>query len=322
MKSKTSVIGALLLLFAAMAWGGMFPVAKTALITVDAFYFTSIRYGIAALVFLLILLRMEGPAALRLEGRGTRLFLYGGSGFAGFSLFALVGLTHARPEHAAVIVALMPLVTALIHWLWKGKRPAAHTLLAMAAAFLGVLLVISRGDLGHLLAGNAGFGEALVFLGVVSWAVYTLGAADFPDWSPLRYTALSCALGVVSILLITLLATQAGLAQWPGLAAVVHIRWALAYIIVFASVYAVIGWNAGIQRIGAVNGVLFINLVPITAFAIGIWQGKHFSRDELVGAGVAIAALVANNWYGRRTARRPLPPAQATGVLCDKGAEP
>ena len=60
-------------------------------------------------------------------------------------------------------------------------------------------------------------------------------------------------------------------------------------------VLAVLAWNAGIGVLGSANGVLFINLVPITAFAIGVAQGHRFGAAELSGVLLVIGALVVNN---------------------------
>ena len=55
---------------------------------------------------------------LRLLGRrGLRLFGLGTLGFAGFNLLAFTGLDHAEPQSAALVVALAPLITAVVLWL-------------------------------------------------------------------------------------------------------------------------------------------------------------------------------------------------------------
>jgi hypothetical protein len=41
------------------------------------------------------------------------------------------------------------------------------------------------------------------------------------------------------------------------------------------------------------NGILFINLVPVTTFLISILAGYNMSKLEVVGAAVTIAALVS-----------------------------
>ena len=175
--------------------GGQFVVGKSALSRVDAYPLTTLRYALAAMLMLLLLAAVEGRKA-SLDGRGWRLFGLGSLGFAGFNLLAFTGLEHARPQSAALIVALGPLVTAVILWTRSGVRPSRVTAVAMGVALVGVALVISGGDPASIADGSIGWGDGLVFLGVVSFVFYTLGAARHPELSPLRYTALTaCSAG-------------------------------------------------------------------------------------------------------------------------------
>jgi hypothetical protein len=50
--------------------------------------------------------------------------------------------------------------------------------------------------------------------------------------------------------------------------------------------------------------VLFINLVPITAFAIGVAHGQRFGVSEIAGAILVIGALVASSLAGRAPVAR------------------
>lgn len=294
--------GALLLLIATIVWGVMFPVGKAALGSVDAYYLTAIRYGVASVIFLAILVSVEGIGALSLDGKGLKVFLYGSAGFAGFSLLVFGGLTHARAEHGAIIMALQPLITALLNWAINRVRPSNTTLACIAAAFVGVFLVVTKGGTVGLAEDGNVFGNALMLLGAMCWVVYTMGGKSVPTWSPLRYTALSAALGTVTILVATLAATQWGYAQMPSLATVWSLRFEFFFLIVISAVMSVLFWNAGIKQVGALNGILFINLVPITAFAVGLMQGHVFSAAEITGALITIAALIVNNLSARRLA--------------------
>ena len=78
----------------------------------------------------------------------------------------------------------------------------------------------------------------------------------------------------------------------------------IAYLSLVAGLLAVFAWNAGIAALGTANGVLFINLVPITAFAIGIAQGRRFGASEIAGALLVIGALIASNIAGRTAVAR------------------
>ena len=292
-----------LLLIATMSWGGMFPVAKYALTVMDPYYMTSIRYIPAAIAFILILYLFEGKSSLRLEGRALSLLFFGTLGFAGFNLLAFNGLVNSRPEHGAVIMALMPMITVIMTWLLKGQRPHHFTMLAVASAFFGVFLVISGGRPADAFVGGTAEWDLLFLSGAICWVSYTMGAQRFPDWSPLRYTAITCALGALSISVITLTLTLNGNISPPSLNTLSSEQWVIAYLIIMGALVAVLSWNAGVKMLGAVNGVLFINFVPITAFAIGVTQGQSYSIPEVLGAGLVIGALLANNTYLRRLQR-------------------
>src|SRR5438034_3182835 len=257
----------------AVIWGGQFVVGKSALSRVDAYPLTTIRYALAAAILLILLVAVEGRHALALEGRGWRLFALGSLGFAGFNLLAYTGLNHTTPQSAALMVALTPLVTAIVLWFRDGVRPPRVTAIAMAAALVGATLVISRGDPGSIVDGSVGAGDALVLLGVTSFVLYTLAAARYRDLSPLRYTAFTASLGWLTSAGATIVGTAAGLLPTPSGADVVAVTPEILYLAIPGAVIAVLTWNASIPRIGPQNAALIGNLIPVTTFAIQIIRG-------------------------------------------------
>ena len=304
MDRTTLARGAGLLLMAAMSWGGLFPVATIILPVVDPFHMTSLRYSLTAVAFVILLVAVEGWRALRFDGRGMRAATLGTIGFAGLGLLVFIGLQHSRPEHGAIIMATQPLIAAVAAWLLRGVRPARATLALLGVALAGVLLVVTKGRPAGLFDGGTGAGDALMFASATSWVIYTLGAADFPSWSPLRYTTITCLLSLPAILGATVLATLTGYISTPSAADIASVGWQLAYVIGISSVLGVLAWNAGNRMIGATNGVLFINFVPITVFAIRIAQGHRFQPIEFVGAALVIGALIANNLIVRQAGPR------------------
>jgi drug/metabolite transporter (DMT)-like permease len=298
---RATAFGVIFATTTAVTWGGQFVVGKSALGSVSAFPLTTIRYAGAAGLWLVVLAAVEGRRALRLDGRGPRLFWLGALGFAGFNLFAYTGLAHARPQSASLIVALSPLLTALVLWRRTGKRPANATLGFLAVALAGVALVISGGHPTTIVSGSIGWGDGLVLAGVFSFVLYGLGAAQFPDFSPLRYTTLTAALGWVVIAAATAVALGAGLVSMPSGSELVSVTPEIAYLAIPGAFVAVLTWNAAIGLIGPQNAVLFGNLIPVTTFAIEIVRGYRPDGVELAGAGITIAALVANNLVSRRS---------------------
>jgi len=300
-RSRNATLGVLFATTTALVWGGQFVVGKSALQTIDAFPLSTVRYALAAALWLLVLVALEGRGSLRLDGRGWRLFWLGTLGFAGFNLFAYTGLAHARPETASLIVALGPLLTALVLWHRTKVRPASATFALLGVALLGVALVVSAGHPSSILHGALGWGEVLVLAGVLSFILYSLGAAEFASYSPLRYTALTASLGWLTIAGATLVAIATGLVAAPTAAQLTSVWPQIAYLAIPGAFVAVLTWNAAIKAIGPQNAVLFSNLIPVTTFAIEIARGYRPNAAELLGAALTIGALVASNLLARRT---------------------
>lgn len=87
-----------------------------------------------------------------------------------------------------MIQSLMPLIALSLQWITKNRRPQNYTFLCMFVALLGVMLVISKGNI-ELLFGYASHlsTNILMLCGVTCWVIYTNGGARFQSWSPLRY---------------------------------------------------------------------------------------------------------------------------------------
>lgn len=290
-------------LIAVVSWGAMFPIAATALPHVDPFNITMLRYGIASVLFLAILVVIEGRRSLSLEGHGLQLFILGSLGFAGFNLLAYLALLWSPPQDVAVIVPTMPLITALVRWVRGGDRPTPVMFTASVAALIGAALVVTKGDFTTL---EGGPGSLLTLLAVVCWVIYTMDASRFPEFSPLRYTALTAPLGTITIVAATIVADVVGLQQVPSLGDIGAAWWEITFLVLFGAVAAVLAWNTGARLLGAANTSLFIVLVPVVAFAIRIAGGYHAVPAELWGAGIVIAALVFANLAARRPARTPV----------------
>lgn len=292
---RTGLVGGALLLTATAAWGGMFPVAKQALTLIDPIYMTLIRYASVTAILIIVLIAREGIGSLHPQGHARHLYINGSIGFAGFNILALYGLSHSRPEKAAIFLALVPLLTACIKWLRHGARPPWSTWGCILVALLGVFLVVSAGDLSLLLSGENGRGDIAILAGVVCWSIYTLSREALPTWSALRYTCLTTAFGSLTLLILATGATVSGMIPVPRTQTLIAVQDEILYLIVVAGVVAVYAWNAGIYRLGAVNGALFLNVVPLTAFLIEILRGWQPPVVEVFGALLVIGALVTDN---------------------------
>jgi len=301
--TKKYLLGIVLCLIAVFSWGGMFPVMAPALKIMDPFYFTLFRYGTVAVIFAIILLFVEGKSAFKSDGNFLKLWLFGTSAFAGFSFLVFLGQKTAGPSGsiiASVMMAIQPLLGVLVGWVYRGVKPTIVSLISMIVAAIGVFMVVTKGDLSVLYKGdNTVFALVLILLGALCWVIYTTSGGDFKQWSILRYSTLTSIYGVLSVIVILFVATLMGWLSVPSFGQISGVSGALIYMISFAGVIAVFAWNLGNRIIGPINGILFMNLVPITSFVISIVNGYKISGFELAGVSITILALVGNNIYNR-----------------------
>ncbi|USB33620.1 DMT family transporter [Paenibacillus sp. YPG26] len=287
-----------------LAWGGMFPVMQVALKVLDPFYFTTIRYICAGLILLGMLIVFEGKNVLRLEGKSWKLLFFGAAGFSGFGFLTFVGQQLSGPSGAiiaSVIMSLMPIMTMCVNWAMNKSKPKPSIFISIFIALSGALLVITNGDPSLIVQTKEHIGASLlIMLGALCWVVYTIGASQFAGWPPLRYTALTTCFGSLMNILIVLSATVFGSLTMPSAERIGSAGWELLYMILIAGVLAVFTWNVGNKILKPENGMLFMNIVPVTTVTISALQGVEIGRLQFAGILIVIVALVMNNLIQRQ----------------------
>ena len=292
-------IGILAITFAVVAWGIQLPVAKDAFHLVNPYYLTSIRYIGAVICLAVLLIYREGISALSFDGHALSLSVLGVIGMCLSPVLVFIGMSMSVAEHAVIIVSLQPTVTAVALWLLGRGRPSFFTLVCIALALLGVILVVTKGKLSFDGSKEALIGDLIVFSGAVAWVVYSLGAAKYARFSTWRLTVLSMFPGAVATILITAGMVLLTDLQPPAASAYREVALEIAYLTFVGVFLAILAWNFGLRRVGAQNATLLINLMPVTAFAYRSWQGVEYTPIELIGVALVVCALVANNLMQR-----------------------
>ena len=300
--------GAILCFIAAASWGAMFPVAHSAFRHIDPFYFTIIRYVGVSVILVAFLLWREGKQAFRLEGKGKQLWFFGTMAFTVYNLLIFWGedlLGEPGIMVASVMEALMPMISIVIVSLLYKRLPKSLTLGFVVLAFVGAVLVITKGDIQSFLGATSNmFPSFLIFIAVIGWVVYTMGGPQFAGWSALRYSTLSCLLGTGTAVVIVAILTLTGYVSVPTVETLVVTSPHLAFMTIFPGVIALVGWNVGVTILSPINALLFINFVPITTLVISFIQGTSLTAYDYIGTLFIIISLLGNNIYLRMTERK------------------
>jgi len=160
--------------FSVAVWAASFIATKIALREVAPATVVWLRFGIGVLV-------LAGFAGARKEwafvpARELRRFaMLGLLGIAFHQWLQSTGLVTARASTSAWIIATSPVFIALLGWLLLHEKLGLIHLLGMAVAAGGVLLVVTRGELQMLAAGQFGEpGDILMLISAFTWALFSV----------------------------------------------------------------------------------------------------------------------------------------------------
>ncbi|WP_276313428.1 DMT family transporter [Pararobbsia silviterrae] len=295
---------------ATVLMGIMFPVMTDALTHIDPFTFTSLRYLVAGTAFLALLRIKEGPRAFRPNKEPIALaWLLGSIGFCGFGSFVFLGQQLAGPDGAltaSIMMATQPMMGLLVNALVRRSKPPVISLLFIVMSFAGVALVVTKGDIAAALREPQHYSaNALIVVGALCWVIYTFGALRFKTWSALKYTTLTTWLGLTTILGLNALLCAWRVVPVPNMAELRAVAPHLLYMGPVAGFVAILFWNVGNRILTPLNGVLFMDVLPVTTFIVSSLTGTVPARAQIVGACMTGAALIFNNLYLRRRNRRP-----------------
>jgi len=249
---------------AAVLWGGSIVAQKLALSGFSAVEASVLR-DLGGLAILVMTWWWQGDSLASLTRRDYRTLAFLGLGVLGNHLLILIGLKYVSGAVAGVIIGSLPVVTALLSALFIQDVPLRAVWAGSLLSFLGVGLVSAA---GFKAAGEQPLlGGTLVFLGVASWALYTIGSRTIME----RISALTVnwtTLMAATLFQVPLLWTDQKMLR-TGIASVALSDWlALAYLVVFATAIAQQAWLFGVKSIGPSRASVLGNLTPVAAVAL------------------------------------------------------
>jgi drug/metabolite transporter (DMT)-like permease len=250
---------------------------------------------------------MEGRAGFTLKGeRRWLLWLLGSVGFVGFGFFVFLGQKLAGKSGAlvaSIMMATMPMLGVLVNWVVRKVIPPGYSFLFILLSFFGVVTVITKGDYASIFAHPQYYSaNLLIVMGALCWVIYTVGASFFPHWSSYKYTAMTTMYGLTSVFTLNAIFFLVGFTPVPSASDFAFVVPHVAYMALVAGVIGVLSWNLGNKILTPLNGVLFMDVVPITAFLVSSMEGVEPTGSQVIGAGITGAALILNNLYLRHRA--------------------
>lgn len=293
MTSRASTIAYGSVGLAALLWGGSIVAQKLALGSFSAVEASVLR-DIGGLAILMTTWWWQEGTLGKLTGADLRALGLLGLGVLGNHLLILLGLKYVSGAVGGVIIGSSPVVTALLSAMLIRDVPLRAVWLGGLLSFAGVALVSVA---GFQAAGEQPLlGSLLVFLGVVSWALYSIGSRAVME----RVSALTVnwtTLLVATVLQIPLLWMDRKMLN-AGAASVSTADWlALGYLVIFATAIAQQAWLFGVKGIGPSRASVVGNLTPVAAVGLSaLILRDSVGVTEILG----IVFILAGVWLVNR----------------------
>lgn len=297
-EQRTLALNYIRLVFVTLFWAGAFIAGRYTVGEVPPFTVAFFRFVAASLVLMPLVWLVEGSRTRITRQDLPRLLLLGLTGIFIYNSLFFTGLKHTTAANAAIIVAINPVVTAIISALFLKEVITRRQLAGILLSFTGVAVVVTRGSWAVVQGLEFNFGDMVLVGAPVAWALYSvLGKGAMKKFSPLAATAYACLFGTLMLLPLALWEGH----PWPQISLP---AWgAFAYMGVFTTSIAFIWWYRGIAMIGASRSAIFINLVPLWTMLLAfLILGEQVTSLQLLGAALIISGVYLST-YGTAGAR-------------------
>lgn len=274
----------LLLALATLFWAGNYVVGEQVVRTVDPLSVTWLRWVPTVVPLLALAHVIERPDWRRVFGRWRTLLVVGLVGAAAYPLLLYLALQHTSAVNASVINAVNPAAIVVAAVLLRQARARWRTWTGVGLGLLGVLLVLTGGDLARLVGLRFNTGDLVMLAAVVAWTTYTLTGRRL-GLPPLASTA-------VQVLLVVLVLTPAVLATGLQVPSDGPTWWGLAYIVVFPSIGAYLCWNHAVPRVSPGTAGTSMNLVTVFVALIALVLGQPPTVIQVVGGTLVIIGVL------------------------------
>ncbi len=286
----------------AACWGGTFVAGRVLATQWPHLLSAGLRFLIAFILLAgMMLIKHAIPHYEKtLAGRAQRrqdfinTLLLGLTGIWGYNIFFFGALGEIAASRTALIIAMNPIVTALMMAALYRERLAAWRWCGIGAALIGAIIVISHGDWQQLWQHGISHGELLMFCGVILWALYTvIGRRTLQSLTPLQSTTMASGWGTLLLLLSSLI-WESG--QYNQLSLTWPIANAILYLGVFGTVIAFIWYYEGVTAIGPARTAVFTNFVPVFGVTFGILLlNEPFYWSMILGGGLVMLGVSMTN---------------------------
>jgi len=270
---------------AAIFWGANFNLARPVLSEMGPYVAGASRYILAALIMVVITMIKKETIPLR---HLKSYLTLGIAGVFGFNLFFFLGMQTSSAINGALIMALNPLLTAILGYFILKDIPTRKQLIAFPIGVAGVVIVV-LGAGAHI---EISIGDFYILLANLSWALYNVLVRKMmpKDVNGIASTAGIMTVGAAALTLVAILQGDSFIV--PTISTGIS----LILMVIGGSVLSYLFWNASITKLGPSKAAIFMNLVPVTTMVIASIESLPPNHAQVLGAILVVSAVTFSSF--------------------------
>lgn len=274
----------------AVIWGVNIPIMKIGLDQLDPFVFNAIRLTISAAVLITFAVR-ERHRGIRIDPRlpWTSVAIYAIVVSGLYQLLFLLGVARTTSGNAALIIATIPMWTALLARVFLNEKLRRLAWFGLFVALTGTVIVaMQKGDVS--VAQQHLTGNLSVLTAALAWSVGTVYSRPVLKLiSPMQLSAYAALLALPLHLMFAWGRYSASL---PVLGSA-NLWLIILYSGALSTGLAMPMWNFGVRHAGAAHAAIIQNLIPVIAAAVAwLSRGESVTGAQLIGGALIISGLM------------------------------
>lgn len=278
-------------LLAILIWAGNTVITKMSAGAIFPAEIGFYRWLLAGVLFTPFLLRPMLRNWPQIRPNLGKIFVLGVLGMAVYQSLAYFAAAITSATNMGIILSLMPLMSLALAIISLGQRLTYGALIGAVVSFVGVLLVVSAGNLAALLQHGVNGGDAMMLIATLAYALYSTLLKKWQLRLPaLVLLYLQVLVAIIVLFPLFLFSEKTGLGMGNiGL---------VLYACVLASMVAPLVWMQAVSRLGPSRTTLFFNLLPaVTAVIAALVLDEQLAMYHLVGGLLTLAGVIlAERW--------------------------
>ncbi len=282
-------------LFAVIVWGASFIATKVALQDISPITIVWLRF-LMGVIILGATVVLQKQFALPARKEWAYFALLGFLGITFHQWLQSNGLQTSEAGTTAWIVATTPVFMALLGWFLLRERLGWTKTSGILLAFMGVLVVVSRGNFASISIREFGApGDVLILTSAVNWAVFSaLSRRGLKSHHPSLMMFYVMSFGWIFTSLLFL--TTNGLAETGNLT--LNGWMAVAFLGIFCSGLAYIAWYDALKALTTAQTGVFLYIEPLVAVIVAFFVlGESIRAASMAGGAIIILGV----WLVNRT---------------------